>query len=284
MKTRDLLEKLVSFDTTSRNSNLEFVNYVKEYLSKENIESRLTFSDDHTKANLFATINTNSNLENGLILSGHADVVPVDNQKWDTDPFKTTQIGNKIYGRGTSDMKGFVAVVLSLIPKFKELNAPLHFALSYDEEPGCVGAQRMIDDLAKANIKPKGCIVGEPSNMKPISAHKGKQLFSCKITGKAVHSSLVTNGCNAIEYGSEIVQWLKNTADEIRKTGPFDVHFDVPFTSISTNLMKGGAADNIIPADCEFVFEIRYLPGFDPDKNIIDRLKQNIEKYSSKKW
>jgi acetylornithine deacetylase len=268
------LSRLIAFDTTSRNSNLELIENVGHWLKSQHLNSYLTYDPSKQKANLFATIPAHDNrIEGGLILSGHTDVVPVEGQVWETNPFVATQIEDKIYGRGACDMKGFIAVVLALIPEFQKLRLtqPIHLAFSYDEEVGCHGAKVLIKDLVKRGIKPKACIVGEPSNMRPIMAHKGVQGYRCRIHGRAAHSSLTPDGCNAIEYAARLINYIREFADELRQHGPFDDHYDVPFTSISTNTIQGGTADNIIPALCEFYFEFRYLPQVQP-REIIDKI------------
>lgn len=266
------LSQLVAFDTTSRNSNLSLINFIRDYLISLGIESRLTYDHSQLKANLFATLpGREGNIEGGILLSGHTDVVPVDGQQWETDPFCATQIENKIYGRGTCDMKGFIAVVLALLPKFKQLNLdrPVHFAFSYDEEVGCLGARSLIKDFQQQGIKPDACIVGEPTAMRPVVAHKGINVFRCQVHGNAAHSSLTPEGCNAIEYAAELISKITETAHQFRLEGPYDKYYDVPFTSISTNLIQGGNAVNTIPKLCEFIFEYRNLPTVDPHHIIL---------------
>jgi len=264
----DWLEHLVAFDTTSRRSNLELIHFVQEKLLNAGVEVRLTYAPHEPKANLFATLpSTDEKREGGLILSGHTDVVPIDGQKWETPPFQSIRIGDKIFGRGTCDMKGFLAVCLSLVPDFfnMKLRKPLHLALSYDEEIGCLGAPLMITDFLSEGIKPDACLVGEPTGMKPIVAHKGRSAFRCRIHGKAAHSSLTTLGCNALEHAAQGIGYMRSLADHYRNNGPYDPFFDVPFTTFSTNLIQGGNAENTVPAFCEFYFEFRNLPEDDPD-------------------
>lgn len=266
MDKYELLAKLISFDTTSRNSNLCIIDYIKTYLQKYEIKSDLTYNHQKDKANLFATIPAYTDIKNGgLILSGHTDVVPVDNQRWDTDPFVATKIGNNIYGRGSCDMKGFLAVVLSLIPEIikLKLHYPLHLAFSYDEEVGCMGVPLLIEDIINRGIHPSSCIVGEPTSMKPVVAHKGINVYTCKVTGKPAHSSLTKLGCNAIDYATKCIIKIKELADNLRTNGEADPYYDVPFSTISTNLINGGTASNIIPQYCEFTFDLRNLPHID---------------------
>ncbi len=257
------LSRLISYDTTSHRSNLSLIHDVEAWLMSNGIESYLTYDESGEKANLIATIPGNKQSEQGgLMLSGHTDVVPVDSQTWKTNPFVATPLEDKIYGRGTCDMKGFLAVMLSLVPEFKNMSLakPIYLALSYDEEVGCHGAAKFIPELIKKNIKPEACIVGEPTNMDVVSAHKGITVFHCVIQGLAAHSSLTPKGCNAIEYSAKLITYIRALADELKQNGPFDADFDVPFTSISTNKIAGGIANNIVPEHCEFWFECRYLP------------------------
>lgn len=272
------LSKLVTFDSTSRNSNLDLITEIQDFLHSQGIEVRLTKDPTEKKANLFATLPAQSgNIQGGLLLSGHTDVVPVDGQQWDTDPFRATVRNERIYGRGTSDMKTFIAVILALIPEFKQLHLakPIHLAFTYDEEVGCHGARVLIHDLKKQGIQPEGCIVGEPTQLYPVIAHKGIHLFRCRLRGKAAHSSLTQQGCNAIDYAARLICYLRDLAEHIQQQGPFDKHYDVPFTSISTNTIQGGNAYNTIPAVCEFFFEFRNLSTVDPQL-ILNPIKSYI--------
>ena len=274
MNTLEWLSRLISFDTTSRNSNRALIDCVKDWFLQHDMQMYITHHPSEPKSNLFATLPAyNGELNGGIILSGHTDVVPVDGQQWDSNPFIAVEKDGKVYGRGACDMKGFIAVALALVPEFKKLklNHPIYFALSYDEEIGCKGAPLMIDDLQKIGIKPAACIVGEPTEMRPVIAHKGIQSFRCKIQGNAAHSSLTPQGCNAIEYSAQLICHIRSIADDLRKTGPLDENFDVPFTSISTTMINGGIARNIIPAECEFFFEFRHLPNVKPQE-IVDRI------------
>lgn len=277
MTILDWLARLIAFDTTSKHSNMQLIDDVKDYMLSLGLECYLVRDPVENKANLFATLPAaNGRKDGGLILSGHTDVVPVDGQKWDSDPFKSTQSGGKVFGRGTADMKGFLAVVLALVPRFKEmsLNYPLHFAFSYDEEIGCRGAPFLIADLPNTGYKPRACVVGEPTEMQPIVAHKGKQSFRCEVHGRAAHSSLTPAGCNAIEYAAQLICFIRDMAQEFRNKGPFDTSYDVPFTTLTTNLIQGGNASNTIPAWCEFVFEFRNL-----QENSSASIEEKIQKY-----
>ncbi len=261
----EMIRKLVGFPTVSRDSNLELIHFVRDRLAALGAEARLTYNDERSKANLFATLGPRG--KPGIVLSGHTDVVPVDGQAWDTDPFCVVEKDGKLYGRGTSDMKSFVAVVLALAPEFAQrgLKTPIHFAFSYDEEVGCIGVGRLIADLAQAGIKPQSCIVGEPTLMRPVIAHKGKKGFRCNVRGFACHSAYAPMGVNAVEAAAEAVAFLKSMARRHRDQGPYDRGFDVAHTTVHTGVMRGGTALNIVPHECTFDFEFRHLPGDDPD-------------------
>ena len=261
----EMIRTLVGFPTVSRESNLELIHFVRDYLAELGATARLTYNDERSKANLFATLGPPA--APGIVLSGHTDVVPVDGQTWDSDPFKLVEKDGKLYGRGTADMKSFVAVVLALAPEFarRGLKTPLHFAFSYDEEVGCIGVGRLISDLKLAGIKPRSCIVGEPTLMRPVIAHKGKKGFRCIVRGYSCHSAYAPSGVNAVEAAAEAVAYLKNMARRHRDHGPYDRGFDVAHTTVHTGVMHGGTALNIVPHACTFDFEFRHLPGDDPD-------------------
>jgi acetylornithine deacetylase len=276
----EMIRTLIGFPTVSRDSNLELIHYVRDYLKPYEAEIRLTFDDDKRKANLFATLGPRRNAgDGGIVLSGHTDVVPVASQAWDSDPFKLVERDGKLYGRGTSDMKGFIAIVLALLPEFMQrgLKSPLHLAFSYDEEVGCLGVGRLINDLASAGIRPQTCVVGEPTLMKPVIAHKGKKSYRVTVRGLASHSAYAPGGVNAVEAAAEAVAYLKRMARRHRDSGPYDRGFDVAHTTVHTGVMHGGTALNIVPHDCTFDFEFRYLPGDDPDK-LFDEFKTYVTK------
>ena len=260
----EMIRKLVGFPTVSRHSNLDLIEFVREYLRPYAADVRLTFDDDSRKANLFATLARGD--AGGIVLSGHSDVVPVDGQAWDTDPFRLAEKDGRLYGRGTADMKSFLACALTLTPQFVErgLKMPLHLAFSYDEEVGCLGVGRLIADLARAGIRPQSCVVGEPTMMKPVIAHKGKKSFRCTVRGLAAHSAYAPHGVNAVEAAAEAVAYLRQMARRHRDHGPFDKSFDIAHTTVHTGVIHGGTALNIVPHECAFDFEFRYLPGDDP--------------------
>jgi acetylornithine deacetylase len=260
---RDMIGKLIGFPTVSRESNLELIDFVRELLRAYDAEMRLTFDDDRRKANLFATIGPRG--PGGLVLSGHTDVVPVDAQRWDTDPFALVERDGRLYGRGTSDMKSFIAVALALLPEYvSRLERPLHLALTYDEEVGCIGVGRLIDDLTRTGVRPSGCVVGEPTLMTPVIAHKGKKSYRCSVRGLASHSAYAPTAVNAVEAAAEAVAYLKKMARRLRDSGPYDRGFDIAHTTVHTGVIRGGTALNIVPHECSFDFEMRHLPTDDP--------------------
>lgn len=259
----DWIKELISFDTTSRDSNLDLIHRIQSYLEGLGVSSTLTYDDAKQKANLYATLGPQD--QPGILLSGHTDVVPVDGQDWHTDPFHIVEKDNRLYGRGTCDMKSFVAVCLAYAPKFLEkgLKTPIHFAFSYDEEVGCIGVRRLIDMLSDMPVTPTMCIVGEPTDMQVMISHKGKYSYRAHVRGLEAHSSLAPHGVNAVEYAAETITFLKNMARRIAVEGPFDEEFDVPHTTVHTGTIHGGTALNIVPKDCTFDFEFRHLPSHD---------------------
>ena len=271
------LDRLVGFDTTSRGSNLGLIEWVRDYLNALGVESRLTYDAAGNKANLFATVQKGD--KPGIVLSGHTDVVPVDGQNWTSDPFRATLKSDKLYGRGSCDMKSYLAVILAMAPRFAAaaLKAPIHFSLSYDEEVGCIGARGLLEDLARNGIRPAGAIIGEPTNMQPVIAHKGKRSYQCCVRGKEAHSALTPQGVNAIEYAARIITYIRHIAERMRDCEPRDYGFDVPFTTLQTGVISGGTAGNIVPRECNFQFEFRYLPGSDPDA-----LEREIKDYAER--
>jgi len=268
LRSIDLIRMLIGFDTTSRDSNLALIDWTQKYLDSFGVASTLTFDDDRRKANLFATIPARDGnaTANGIVLSGHTDVVPVDGQPWDTDPFTAVERDGRLYGRGVTDMKSFCAIGLSYVPEFvkRGLNQPVHFALSYDEEIGCIGVRRLISDIVARGITPAGCIVGEPTGMQLVVAHKGKQSWRCRVRGHEAHSSLTPHGVNAVQIACEIVAWIAQRARDFRDGDVQDDAYDVPYTTVHVGTIKGGTALNIVPRDCTFDFEIRHLPFDDP--------------------
>lgn len=261
----DLIERLISFDTTSYNSNIQFIQFAADLLCANGADIRFTYDDTRQKANLFATIGPAD--KPGVLLSGHSDVVPVDGQDWSSDPFRVVHRDGRLYGRGTADMKSFIAICLAMAPEFaaRTLSMPVHFAFSYDEEVGCVGVRGLIQDLSALPVRPRLCIVGEPTEMKVIIGHKGKKNVRCHVHGKECHSALNHRGVNAVEVASEMVVFLRGLQRRIREQGPFDHGYDPPYTTVHTGVIQGGTALNIVPANCSFEFEFRNLPNHDPE-------------------
>lgn len=258
----DILDKLVAFDTTSRNSNLPLIAYVEDYLAAHDIESHRVPDETGTKASLFATIGPPE--APGVGLSGHTDVVPVDGQDWDTDPFRLTEKDGRLYGRGTCDMKGFLACVLAAVPDFKRrtLAVPMHILFSYDEEIGCTGVRPMIGELGTRFVRPRMVIVGEPTTMSVVDAHKGPVRWTVNIVGRPAHSSMAPLGVNTIAAAAELLAELCIMEEEF-KAAPRDERFSPPYTTLQVTEINGGAASNIVPAETWFGWEIRALPGVD---------------------
>lgn len=267
MNTINRLSRLIAFDTTSRHSNLALIHDCADYLESLGLKPWLSHNADQSKANLFATIAAaDGNTEGGLILSGHTDVVPTDGQAWQSDPYRADIREGRLYGRGSADMKGFIAAVLAAAPAMvqAELKRPLHIALSYDEEIGCLGAPVMIAELQKRGLTPEHCIVGEPTSMRMVVAHKGIHTFRCAVHGKAAHSSLTPQGVNAIEYAAKLIVFINELAGRLKARHDTDPDYDVPFSTLSVNTIAGGIAGNIVPQLCEFEFDYRNLPHMSP--------------------
>jgi acetylornithine deacetylase len=261
-----MLARLIGFDTTSRDSNLALIGFVQDYLKEHGVEAAITHDDTGKKANLFATLGAGR--DGGIVLSGHTDVVPVDGQAWVTDPFTLTEKDGKLYGRGTCDMKGFLAAALALVPEIlkRRLKAPVHFALSYDEEVGCLGAPRLIEQAVASGVKPRAVIVGEPTDMKVVDAHKGIYSFRTIVTGREAHSSIAHKGVNAIFVAAELIGFLKRLADEMKGRADPGSGFDPPYTTVHVGTIEGGTAQNIIPRRCAFTWEYRLMPGADENE------------------
>lgn len=275
LSSEEMLAKLVSFDTVSVRSNLELIYWVQEYLEGFGVRSHLVYDELKSKANLHAVIGPAD--VPGIVLSGHTDVVPVDGQSWDSDPFVLRAHDGLLYARGTCDMKGFIATALAKVPEMaaRKLSTPIHFALSYDEELGCLGAHSLADHIANDGVRPKLCIVGEPTSMKPITGHKGICDFSCTVHGREAHSSLAPYNVNAVEAAAELVSYIGKVARRMASEGPFNKNYDPPFTTLSTGMMNGGTAINIVPNRCEVSFEIRNVPEVDADE-----LAEEIRQYA----
>ena len=272
----EMIERLVSYDTTSRDSNLALIHFVRDYLASHGVDSTLIHDETGNKANLYATVGPRD--VPGVALSGHTDVVPVDGQPWDTDPFSVVEKDGRLYGRGTSDMKSFSAIALALVPEFcaRPLKTPIHFALSFDEEVGCLGAPLMINQLGHAlGVKPHIVIVGEPTDMAVVNAHKGVYSFKTRVRGLEVHSSATHRGVNAVQHAATLVHFLTELADEMAGRAEPESGFDPPYTTVHVGTIEGGTAQNIVPLDCAFTWEYRLMPGADPDE-----IRERFERFS----
>ncbi len=276
MSSRALLEALIRFATVSRDSNLDMIAFIRDYLAQYGVESELFYNDERTKANLFATIGPRD--RGGIVLSGHTDVVPVDGQAWTVEPFRLSEREGRLYGRGTADMKGFIASVLAAVPQFvaRELKLPVHLAFSYDEEVGCLGVRPMLAELEKRPHKPVLCIIGEPTELKPVLGHKGKLAMRCHVKGAPCHSAYAPYGVNAIQYAARLVTRLETIGEQLAQPQHHDARFDPPYSTVQTGMIKGGRALNIVPEQCEFDFEVRALPGFDAH-TVADALRTYAE-------
>lgn len=272
LKCLPLFEKLIAFDTTSRNPNMALIDFVREYLEDLGVESTLVPNDEGTKANLYATLGPDD--RPGVMLSGHTDVVPVDGQAWDSDPWSLLLQDGRYFGRGTCDMKGFIAICLAYAPEFllRGLETPIHLAFSYDEEIGCVGVQTLIEKMKHMPVKPAMCIVGEPTSMDVSLGHKGKRSYDATVRGFEAHSSLAPQGVNAIAYAAELINYMTAMADRFAKEGPFDDAYDVKHTTVHTGVIEGGTALNIVPKECKVRFEFRNLAEHNPD-GIIEEIE-----------
>ena len=259
----ELAQALVRINTVSANSNLDLIDRVRAELARHGVESRLTFNEERTKANLFATLGEGKPA--GLILSGHTDTVPWDGQDWRFDPLGGEVADGKLYGRGSADMKSFIALAVAHAETFLNSNAPfaIHLALSFDEEVGCFGVRHLIADMRDAGIRPLACIVGEPTSMVPAIAHKGVYRWRCCVRGKEAHSSLTPDSVNAIEMAARVVTKIREVAERLEKNEPRYAGFDVPFSTASVGQFHGGIADNVVPRDAEFRYEFRDLPTAD---------------------
>jgi acetylornithine deacetylase len=274
--TPEMLRRLVSFDTTSTKSNLAIIDFIRDYLAGHGIACRLTPSADGVKSNLYATIGPET--AGGIVLSGHTDVVPVEGQPWTTDPFTVAERDGKLYGRGTSDMKGFIAAALALAPEMAaaRLRLPIHLAFSYDEELGCLGVGDLLQDVSRNLPRPAICIIGEPTLMQLVNRHKGVYAWRTRVTGRDGHSSATHRGVNAIAAASEIIGWLQRQVETWRREGPFDDSFDPPYATSNVGVIGGGTAGNIIARQCIFEWEIRPIPGVDAEETAA-KLQQFID-------
>jgi acetylornithine deacetylase len=277
MTTEEILKTLVAFDTTSRESNIPLIAWVEDYLDQFGIPHLRVDYEGGRKTNLYATIGPD--VAGGVVLSGHTDVVPVDGQAWSSDPFAMEDRDGLLYGRGTADMKGFIAAALAMVPQFKaaKLKTPIHFAFSCDEEVGCRGVRPLVQHMRDHLKKPSCVIVGEPTSMQVVNAHKSAVRFATDVTGHESHSALTHKGVNAIMVAGEIVHEISKLRDELIEIGDPTGRFDPPYSTIHIGMMSGGTAQNIVPLKCGFGWETRLLPG--ADRNFVpDRIALLQEK------
>jgi acetylornithine deacetylase len=274
-RSLELAQALVRMNTISANSNLQLIELAQAHLAALGVKSRITYNAERTKANLFATLGEGKPA--GVIVSGHTDTVPWDGQDWSVDPLSATVRDGRLYGRGSADMKSFIAVALANAHRFLESEAPfaVHFAFSYEEEIGCFGVKELIADMRDAGIKPLACIVGEPTSMVPAIAHKGVYRYKCCVRGKEAHSSLTPKSVNAIEMAARVIGKVRDMAEGFERDEPRYEGFDVPFSTASVGQFHGGIADNVVPRDAEFRYEFRDLPTADAK-----RMQQEVLAYA----
>ncbi len=277
MTTEEILKALVAFDTTSRESNIPLIAWVEDYLDQFAIPHLRVDYEGGRKTNLYATIGPD--VAGGVVLSGHTDVVPVDGQAWSSDPFAMEERDGLLYGRGTADMKGFIAAALAMVPQFKaaKLKTPIHLAFSCDEEVGCRGVRPLVEHMRNHLKKPSAVIVGEPTSMQVVNAHKSAVRFATNVTGHESHSALTDKGVNAIMVAGEIIHEISRLREELIEIGDPTGRFDPPYSTIHIGMIAGGTAQNIVPLKCGFGWETRLLPG--ADRNFVpDRIALLQEK------
>jgi len=270
------LARLIGFATVSRDSNLELIEFVRDYLLGLGVDCELIYNAERTKANLLATVGPR--VAGGIVLSGHTDVVPVDGQAWTVEPFSLSEAGGKLYGRGTADMKGYLASVLAAVPMFlaSPLQRPVHLAFSYDEEVGCLGVRGLLEVLPQRIPAPALCLIGEPTELKPVLGHKGKLAMRCHVRGAPCHSAYAPYGVNAIEQAARLIGRLGDIGARLAEPQHHDARFDPAYSTVQVGVINGGTALNIVPADCRFDFEVRALPDFAPQA-VADELQSYAE-------
>jgi acetylornithine deacetylase len=262
MNSEEILARLIAFDTTSTKSNLQLIDFIRNLLDDQGIKSQLVHNDDRSRANLYATIGP---LDiGGVMLSGHTDVVPTTGQDWNSDPYQLKTGDKLLLGRGSCDMKGFIACVLAGLPQItaERLQTPIHLAFSYDEEIGCLGAKKLVEAMAGFEIKPRIGLIGEPTNMGMVLGHKGKISFRVTVSGLSCHSAYISNGVNAVEYAADLIAFIRNMNARVQQQLT-DQSYSVPHSTFHVGNINGGTALNIVPRQCEFEFEIRNLPQQD---------------------
>ena len=275
LTSEQILGRLIGFDTTSTTSNLQLIDFMRDYLDDYSVKSELVHNDDKTCANLYATIGPDD--IGGVMLSGHTDVVPTAGQNWNSDPYQLKSDDQLFYGRGSCDMKGFIACALAGVPELvaQTLKTPVHLAFSYDEEIGCVGVKKLITAMDGFEVKPRIGLIGEPTDMKMVIGHKGKTAFRVEVTGSSCHSAYISNGVNAVEYAAELVSFIRNMNQAMQDRKMLDDGYSVPYSTFHVGNINGGTALNIVPKQCQFEFEIRNLPQYQ-----LDELVHEIKHYA----
>ena len=275
LSSEQILARLIAFDTTSTTSNLALIDFIRNYLDDFKLTSLLVPNDDHSCANLYATVGPDD--IGGIMLSGHTDVVPTSGQNWQSDPYQLSSDDQMYYGRGACDMKGFIASVLAAIPQMtsNSLSTPVHLAFSYDEEIGCVGVKKLIDAMSDFVVKPRLGIVGEPTDMKMVIGHKGKTAFRVEVTGSSCHSAYISSGVNAVEYAAALISFISKMNQKVQQRQLLDNAYSVPHSTFHVGNITGGTALNIVPKQCCFEFEIRNLP-----QDQLDKLVHEIKHYA----
>lgn len=277
-RTCEILGELVAFPTVSSESNLELITYAADLLSDAGATLSISRDESGTKANLFATLGPQ--VDGGIVLSGHTDVVPADAAEWTSDPFTMTRRGDRLYGRGACDMKGFIAAALALAPRFAEAEParPLHFAFTYDEEVGCLGARALVKEIAGAGIRPSVAIIGEPTGMGVIEGHKGCYEYTTGFTGMEGHGSQPDRGVNAIEYAARYVSRLLDLRERLKERAPAGSRFDPPWTTVQVGTISGGTARNVIAGSCAVEWEMRPVRSDDAAwvKNDLAAYAENV--------
>ena len=275
LSSAEILSKLVSFDTTSRLSNLSLIDWIRSYLDGHGVHVRESRNPDGTKANLHAIIGPVA--AGGLALSGHVDTVPVDGQDWLTDPFELTERDGRLHARGATDMKGFVASMLAAVPELaaRVASRPVHLFITFDEETNCAGAHRLVEDLGESGLRPDLCVVGEPSGLHPISAHKGRISVLAEVRGRAAHSADPERGVNAVHAAARAIGWLAEEAERLKREGTQADAFDPPHSTTQCGLIEGGAILNIVPERARFEIEWRTVPG-DDGRLLLRRLEEHV--------
>lgn len=265
-----MIDRLIAVPTVSRDSNLGVIEIARDHLAALGLKPQIFYDASGAKANLFCTLaHEPERLKTGgLVVSGHTDVVPVDGQDWTSDPFVATHRDGRIHGRGAADMKGFIAIALAWADRFVAAadSVPLHLSLTYEEETTFLGVRNLVADLAERGIRPAACLIGEPTDMQAIVAHKGKRDCVCRVRGREAHSSLAPQAVNAIEFAAQLVSYVHSVAERHAREEPRDPRFAVPHSTLQTGVIAGGIAVNVVPRDCEFTFEMRGLPSADTDR------------------